>query len=688
MVSSSELKSTRNIGIIAHIDAGKTTVTERILFYSGRIHRTGEVHDGAATMDWMVQERERGITITAAATTCTWRDHRINIIDTPGHVDFTAEVERSLRVLDGGVVVFDAVAGVQPQSETVWRQADRYGVPRFAFVNKMDRRGASLERTVEMIRDRLDAVPAIVQLPLGAENELRAVVDLVEMNQRNFIECKESVEIGEIEEAAVASASAARVELIELVADYDHDIAKVYLEGETISPGDLRAAIRRTTLANEIVPVLTGSALRNKGVEAIVDAIVDYLPSPLDVPPVEAEHAKSGEAVLCGPDPNEPLAALAFKIVSDPFSGRLTYLRIYSGTLSPGDQVYNSTQKGRERVGRLLRMHADKREQIKEGVGAGDIIAAIGLRNTSTGDTLSDRGRPVLLEAISFPDPVVRVAVEPKGQGDQDKMTEALGRLGEEDPTFQVSADSDTGQTIIAGMGELHLEVIVDRMRREFGIQANVGAPQVAYRGTIRREVEAEGKFVRQTGGRGQYGHVVLELEPAAPGAGNSIDRKIVGGSIPIEFISAVETGIRSALTDGPHGYPMTDIAVRIVDGSSHQVDSSELAFQIAGTMAMKDGMAKARSVVLEPIMEMEVIAPEGYMGEVVGNLASKKADISDAVVDKEQVQVSAFVPLAGLFGYAGELRSLTQGRGTFTLEFAHYAEVAVASMSSEFATT
>ena len=688
MVSSSELKSTRNIGIIAHIDAGKTTVTERILFYSGRIHRTGEVHDGAATMDWMVQERERGITITAAATTCTWRDHRINIIDTPGHVDFTAEVERSLRVLDGGVVVFDAVAGVQPQSETVWRQADRYGVPRFAFVNKMDRRGASLERTVEMIRDRLDAVPAIVQLPLGAENELRAVVDLVEMNQRNFIECKESVEIGEIAEAAVASASAARVELIELVADYDHDIAKVYLEGETISPGDLRAAIRRTTLANEIVPVLTGSALRNKGVEAIVDAIVDYLPSPLDVPPVEAEHAKSGEAVLCGPDSNEPLAALAFKIVSDPFSGRLTYLRIYSGTLSPGDQVYNSTQKGRERVGRLLRMHADKREQIKEGVGAGDIIAAIGLRNTSTGDTLSDRGRPVLLEAISFPDPVVRVAVEPKGQGDQDKMTEALGRLGEEDPTFQVSADSDTGQTIIAGMGELHLEVIVDRMRREFGIQANVGAPQVAYRGTIRREVEAEGKFVRQTGGRGQYGHVVLELEPAAPGAGNSIDRKIVGGSIPIEFISAVETGIRSALTDGPHGYPMTDIAVRIVDGSSHQVDSSELAFQIAGTMAMKDGMAKARSVVLEPIMEMEVIAPEGYMGEVVGNLASKKADISDAVVDKEQVQVSAFVPLAGLFGYAGELRSLTQGRGTFTLEFAHYAEVAVASMSSEFATT
>ncbi|MDP6508921.1 MAG: elongation factor G [Chloroflexota bacterium] len=688
MVSLPGLESTRNIGIIAHIDAGKTTVTERILYCSGRIHRTGEVHDGAATMDWMVQERERGITITAAATTCSWRDHRINIIDTPGHVDFTAEVERSLRVLDGGVVVFDAVAGVQPQSETVWRQADRYGVPRFAFVNKMDRRGASLERTVEMIRDRLNAVPAIVQLPLGAENELRAVVDLVEMNQRNFVEGKESVEIGEIEEAAAAPAAAVREKLIELVADFDHDIAEVYLEGETIRPADLRAAIRRATLANEIVPVLTGSALRNKGVEAIVDAIVDYLPSPLDVPPVEAEHAKTGEAVLCGPDSSEPLAALAFKIVSDPFSGRLTYLRIYSGTLSPGDQVYNSTQKGRERVGRLLRMHADKREQIKESVGAGDIIAAIGLRNTSTGDTLSDRGRPVLLEAISFPDPVMRVAVEPKGQGDQDKMTEALGRLGEEDPTFQVSADSETVQTIIAGMGELHLEVIVDRMRREFGLQANVGAPQVAYRGTIRREVEAEGKFVRQTGGRGQYGHVVLELEPAAPGAGNSIERKIVGGSIPIEFISAVETGIRSALTDGPHGYPMTDIAVRIVDGSSHQVDSSELAFQIAGTMAMKDGMAKARSVVLEPIMEMEVIAPEGYMGEVVGNLASKKADIRDAVVDKEQVQVSAFVPLAGLFGYAGELRSLTQGRGTFTLEFAHYAEVAVASMSSEFATT
>ena len=689
MVSPSELELTRNIGIIAHIDAGKTTVTERILFYTGRIHRTGEVHDGAATMDWMVQERERGITITAAATTCLWRGHRINIIDTPGHVDFTAEVERSLRVLDGGVVVFDAVAGVQPQSETVWRQADRYNVPRFAFVNKMDRRGASLERTVQMIRDRLDAVPAILQLPIGDESELRGVVDLVDMAQRNFGGGeKDSDEIGAIEADVLGAAEAAREELIEIIADYDHSVAELYLEGEAISAEVLRAAIRRVTLANEVVPVLTGSALRDKGVEPIIDAIVDYLPSPLDVPPAEAEHTKTGETVMCLPDPGEPLAALAFKIVSDPFSGRLTYLRIYSGTLRPGDQVFNATQRTRERVGRLLRMHADKREQIKDGVSAGDIVAAIGLKSTSTGDTLSARSRPVLLEAISFPTPVVRVAVEPKSQNDQDKMGEALGRLGEEDPTFQVSSDSETGQTIIAGMGELHLEVIVDRMRREFGIQANVGAPQVAYRGTIRRSVESEGKFVRQTGGRGQYGHVVLELEPATAGTGNSIERKVVGGAIPIEFISAVENGIRNALTDGPHGYPMTDIAVRIVDGSSHQVDSSELAFQIAATMAMKDGMTKAKSVVLEPIMELEVTAPENYMGEVVGNLASKKADIRDAVVDLDMVQVSAFAPLAGLFGYAGELRSLTQGRGTFTLEFSHYAEVAVAAMSSEFATT
>ena len=689
MVSPSGLDFTRNIGIIAHIDAGKTTVTERILFYTGRIHRTGEVHDGAATMDWMVQERERGITITAAATTCFWQDHRINVIDTPGHVDFTAEVERSLRVLDGGVVVLDAVAGVQPQSETVWRQADRYNVPRFCFVNKMDRRGASLERTVEMIRDRLDAVPAVVQLPIGMENDFRAVVDLVEMNQRNFAgDGMEPVEIGPIEEEALQAAGEARENLIEVVADIDYDIAVLYLGAKEISAEKLRQAIRRGTLANEIVPVLAGSALRNKGVSAIIDAVIDYLPSPIDVPSVEAVDTKTGETVLCSPDPEAPLVALAFKIVSDPFSGRLTYLRIYSGTLNPGDQVYNVTQGSRQRIGRLLRMHADKREQVKEGVVAGDIVAAIGLRNSSTGDTLLDRKRPFLLEPITFPTPVVRVAVEPIGQGDQDKMTEALKRLSEEDPTFQVSSDSETGQMIIAGMGELHLEVLVDRMRREFGIQANVGAPQVAYRGTIRRTVEAEGKFIRQTGGRGQYGHVVLGLEPEAPGTGNSIDRKVVGGSIPLEFISAVETGITNALTDGPHGYPMTDVRVTILDGSSHQVDSSELAFQIAGSMAVKDGFSKARSVVLEPIMELQVIAPENYMGEVVGNLASKKAEIRDAAVDGGQVHVSAFAPLAGLFGYAGELRSLTQGRGTFTLEFAHYAEVAVAAMSSEFATT
>ena len=689
MVSPSGLEFTRNIGVIAHIDAGKTTVTERILFYTGRIHRTGEVHDGAATMDWMVQERERGITITAAATTCFWRDHRINIIDTPGHVDFTAEVERSLRVLDGGVVVLDAVSGVQPQSETVWRQADRYEVPRFCFVNKMDRRGASLERTVQMIRDRLDGVPAVIQLPIGIENEFRGVVDLVAMNQRTFAgDGVDPVETGPIDEELAEAARAAREVLIEVVADVDHGIAELYLEGKDISAEQLQAAIRRGTLANEIVPVLCGTALRNKGVEAIIDAVIDYLPSPLEVPAVEAEDRKTGELVLCPPDPDAPLAALAFKIVSDPFSGRLTYLRIYSGTLTPGDQIYNATQDTRERAGRLLRMHADKREQVQEPVTAGDIVAAIGLRNSSTGDTILDSKRSMLLEPITFPTPVVRVAVEPKGQGDQDKMTEALKRLSEEDPTFQVSSDGETGQMIIAGMGELHLEVLVDRVRREFGVQANVGPPQVAYRGTIRRAVEAEGKFVRQTGGRGQYGHVVVGLEPETPGTGNSIERKVVGGSIPLEFISAVETGIRSALTDGPHGYPMTDIKVTILDGSSHQVDSSEIAFQIAGSMAVKEGLSKARSVVLEPIMELEVVAPENYMGEVVGNLASKKAEIRDAAVDGGQVQVSAFAPLAGLFGYAGVLRSLTQGRGTFTLEFAHYAEVAVAAMSSEFAST
>lgn len=672
-----DLSRTRNIGIIAHIDAGKTTVTERILFYSGRIHRTGEVHEGAATMDWMEQERERGITITAAATTCEWRGSRINIIDTPGHIDFTAEVERSLRVLDGGVVVFDAVAGVQPQSETVWRQADRYSVPRIALINKMDRRGASLERAVDTIKDRLGANPLVCHMPNGEEDKFTAVVDLVTMEQRNFTDDGVNpVEVGQIDDDLLGAATDAREVLIEAVADADHDIAEAYLEGEEIGADALRAAIRRITLANDGVPVFAGAALRNKGVEAIIDAVVDYLPSPLEVPPIVGTDPDSGDEIEAPADAEAPLSALAFKIANDPFSGRLTYVRVYSGKLEPGSYAFNSNRNKRERIGRMVRMHADKREPVEEGVYAGEIVAIIGLKDTYTGDTLCDVKRHVVLESIDFPEPVVKVAVEPRSQADQEKMTEALLRLGDEDPTFQLSTNEETGQTTIAGMGELHLQVIIDRLKREFSVQANVGAPMVAYRGTIRKSVTAEGKFVRQSGGRGQYGHVVLEVEPSEDGIENSFESKVVGGSIPLEFIPAVRVGVRNAVTEGPHGYPMEGVAVRLIDGSFHAVDSSEIAFQLAGSMAMKEAFGKAKSVVLEPIMDLEVRSPEQYMGDIVGNLSAKKASITSTSVSDGDVVVEASVPLASMFGYASELRGQTQGRGTFTMEFAKYEEV------------
>ncbi len=678
------LDRTRNIGIIAHIDAGKTTVTERILLYTGRIHRTGEVHEGAATMDWMVQERERGITITSAATTCTWRDHTINIIDTPGHVDFTAEVERSLRVLDGGVVVFDAVAGVQPQSETVWRQADKYEVPRIALVNKMDRRGADLERTLQMIRDRLGAAPITCQLPVGIEDQFRAVIDLVAFNQRNFVaEGETHVEVVDIEPDLLGQAKAARERLIEEAADHDHDIAELFLEGETVSSEQLAAAVRRIAISNSAIPVFCGSALRNKGIEAVIDAIVDYLPSPLDVPVISGQHPKSGESIQCPPNEDAQTAALAFKVMTDPFSGRLTYVRVYSGRVRPGSYIYNTSRNNRERVGRILRMHADKREQLTDGLGAGEIGAIIGLKETFTGDTLCDRQKPVLLESITFPEPVVTVAVEPATRADQDKLGEALVRLADEDPTFQVTSDQETGQTLIAGMGELHLEVIVDRLLREFAVRSTVGAPQVAYRGTIRRAATGVGKFIRQSGGRGQFGHVVLEIEPVAASPDNSYESRIVGASIPLEFMAAVEQGVGDAMTEGPHGYPMTGVHTRIINGSYHAVDSSEIAFRIAAAIAVRDAFERASAVALEPIMELEIRAPDTYMGDIIGNLAAKRGVIRRADTDGTEVLVEAEVPLAGMFGYASELRSQTQGRGTFSMEFARYEPASSSVMAN-----
>ncbi len=672
------LERTRNIGIIAHIDAGKTTVTERILFYTKKIYKLGEVHEGAATMDWMEQEQERGITITAAATTCFWNDHRINLIDTPGHVDFTAEVERSLRVLDGAVVVFDGVAGVEPQSETVWRQADKYHVPRFCFVNKLDRTGADFWRVVDMIKDRLGVNAVPLQVPIGAEDKFRGVIDLINMKAITYgNDLGDQIEVGDIPAEHQATADEWREKMIEALADLDDDIAHKFLEGEEISADELRAALRTGTLAYRIVPVLTGSALKNKGVQPMLDAVIDFLPSPLDVPPVTGTDPRAHEEAIRQTDPSEPFAALAFKIVADPFVGKLAFFRVYSGTLKTGSYVYNSSKGQKERIGRILQMHANHREEIDQ-VSAGDIAAAVGLKNTTTGDTLCIEDKPIVLESITFPEPVIELAVEPKTKADQDKMAIALQRLAEEDPTFRVHTDEESSQTRIAGMGELHLEVLVDRMLREFKVQANVGRPQVSYREAIRRTVpKAEGRFVRQTGGKGQYGHAVLTLEPLERGAGFEWESKIVGGAVPREFWRAIEQGVVEALAGGVvAGFPVIDVKATLIDGSYHEVDSSEMAMKIAGSMAAKDGVGKADPAILEPVMKVEVTAPEDFMGDVIGNLNARRGTIDGIDERGSSRMIRAHVPLSEMFGYATELRSMTQGRATYSMEFSRYAEV------------
>lgn len=671
------LESTRNIGIIAHIDAGKTTTTERILYYTGKTYKIGEVHEGTAVMDWMAQERERGITITAAATTCFWRDHQINIIDTPGHIDFTVEVQRSLRVLDGGVVVFDAVAGVEPQSETVWRQADRFNVPRICFVNKMDRIGANFWNTIDMIRERLKATPVAVQLPIGVEDDFRGVVDLVEEKAIIYLD-EQGVDrqVRAVPEEMLDIVAVQREALIERVAETDEELTLKYLEGETITVDELRAGLRRATINNQLVPVLCGSALKNKGVQPLLDAIVDYLPSPSDVPPIKGENPETGEEESRPPEEDAPFSALAFKIVTDPYVGRLAYIRVYSGMVETGTRVENVTQDKQERIGRLLRMHANHREEL-DAVYAGNIAAVVGPKNTFTGDTFADADHPILLESITFPEPVIAVAVEPRTKADQEKLSDALRKLAEEDPTFQVRTDDETGQTLIWGMGELHLEVLVDRMMREFKVWANVGKPQVAYRETISQPATGVGRFVRQTGGRGQYGHAVVELEPREPGEGFEFEDAIVGGSIPREFIPSVERGMREAMESGVlAGYPVVDIKARLVDGSYHEVDSSEMAFKIAGSMALQEGVRKGRPVLLEPIMALEVVAPDDYTGEIIGNLNARRAQIEGMEPRSTGFQaINATVPLGEMFGYATDLRSMTQGRGTFTMEFSHYGE-------------
>ncbi len=672
-----EIERIRNIGIIAHIDAGKTTVTERVLFYTGRTYKIGEVHEGAATMDWMEQERERGITITAAATTAEWNGHSINIIDTPGHVDFTAEVERSLRVLDGGVVVFDSVAGVEPQSETVWRQADRYAVPRIAFVNKMDRTGADFWRTVDMMVDRLGANPVPIQIPVGSEAEFDGCIDLIEMCWWWFGGDKGAVpERREIPANLLEDARAARDRLVEGIGNVDDQIAISYLEGHDVGAHELKMAIRRATLANLANPVLCGSALKNKGVQLMLDAVVDYLPSPVDVPPVKGIDPKHGGEIISHARDDEPLGAIVFKIVSDPYVGRLAYFRVYSGVLKAGENVYNSTKGERERIGRLLFMHANQREEVQE-VYAGGIGAAVGLKKTFTGDTLCTQDHPVVLENITFPEPVIRVALEPKSKEDQDKMGDSLMKMSEEDPTFHWTFDEEAGQTIISGMGELHLEVIVDRMFREHKVSANVGRPQVSYREAITRKARAEGRFVRQSGGRGQYGVVEVEIEPLERGQGFVFENKIVGGSVPKEYIPAVGHGAREALQNGLlAGYPVLDVKVSLLDGSFHAVDSSEMAFKNAGSIGVKEAAKKAGVVILEPIMKVEVRAPEDYFGSVVGDINSRRGVIMGTEsMGKTQI-VHAMVPLAETFGYSTDLRSLSQGRASYSMEFDHYEEV------------
>jgi len=678
------LAKTRNIGIIAHIDAGKTTVTERILFYTKKIYKIGEVHEGAATMDWMPQEQERGITITAAATTAFWGDHRINIIDTPGHVDFTVEVERSLRVLDGAVVVFDGVAGVEPQSETVWRQADRYGVPRFCFINKLDRTGADFWRGVDSIKERLGANAVPIQIPIGREDQFQGVIDLVEMKAIYYRDdLGNKIDVVDIPEELRAEAEQHRHTMIEAVADMDDELTHKYLEGEEFTIAEIKRGLRLGTLTTRIIPVVTGSALRNKGIQKMLDAVVDYLPSPLDVPPMIGVDPKSGAEVLRTPDDSEPFSALAFKIAADPFVGKLAFFRVYSGTLKAGSYVLNSTKGKKERIGRVLQMHANHREEI-DTVYAGDIAAAVGLKDTFTGDTLSDESHPVILESMTFPEPVIEVKIEPKTKADQDKLALALQRLAEEDPTFRVHTDPESSETLIAGMGELHLDVLVDRMIREFKVAANIGKPQVSYRETIRREAQGNGRFVRQTGGKGQYGHAVIKLEPAEKGAGYEFVDKIVGGTIPREYIKSVDEGIRETLETGVYaGFPVVDVKATLFDGSYHEVDSSEMAFKIAGSMAVKDAFGKADPTILEPIMRVEVTMPTEFMGDVIGDLNSRRGQIEGIESRSGTEVVRSFVPLAQMFGYVTDLRSMSQGRATSSMEFSHYAEVP-ANLASE----
>ncbi|MBI3292367.1 MAG: elongation factor G [Elusimicrobia bacterium] len=672
------LENVRNIGIVAHIDAGKTTTTERVLFYAGRIYKMGEVHEGTTVMDWMEQERERGITITAAATYCTWRDCQLNIIDTPGHVDFTVEVERSLRVLDGAIVVFDVGNGVEPQSETVWRQADRYHVPRIAFLNKMDRVGADFWMSVRSMYDRLGAKAVPIQLPLGVEDQFRGVVDLVTMQAYSWEGDQLGAKFNEIPipDELTANAQKMRHELLEQAAEFDDAVMEQYLEGKPISSTDLKRAIRKGTLSGKFFPVLCGSAFKNKGVQPLLDAVCDYLPSPLDLPPVKGHDSADETETVREAKDTTPFCALAFKIQTDPFVGKLTYFRVYSGTLRAGMTIYNAVRQNRERVGRLLRMHANRREEIPE-VFAGDIAGVVGLKVTSTGDTLCDEEHPITLEAIHFPDPVISVAIEPKSKADEEKLSLAMNRLAEEDPTFRVKTEEETGQTIISGMGELHLEILVDRMQREFGVQANIGRPQVAYRETIRRKVEEEGKYIRQTGGRGQYGHVWLVLEPQERGKGFEFVDKIKGGSVPKEYIPAVEKGVRGALEEGAlAGYPLVDLRVTLFDGSFHEVDSSEMAFKIAASLALKGGVKRASPVLLEPIMRFEVVTPEDYMGDVIGDLNARRAKILGMEPRGKTQVIRGAVPLAEMFGYATVIRSLSQGRASFNLEPSHYEEV------------
>jgi elongation factor G len=675
MSSKTRLESTRNIGFIAHIDAGKTTVSERVLFFTGRIYRIGAVDDGNTTLDWMAQEKERGITITSAATSCEWRDYHINIIDTPGHVDFTAEVERSLRILDGGVVIFDAAAGVEPQSETVWRQADRYHVPRICFVNKMDKLGADFQRTIDSIAHRLNARPVAIQIPMGAEDSFRGVIDLIEEKAVLYPDDKPRIVPleGPVPEELIEDFRVYRDLMVEKIAETDDKLIVKYLEGREITKAEIKSALRKATTEYRLVPVICGSALHNRGIQPLLDAIGDFLPSPLDVPDAKGKDLRTGEEITRAPSEDAPFAALAFKAVSDPFVGRLVYIRVYSGKIKTGSMVFNANARKRERLGRILRVHAQHREDLEE-VGVGDIAAAVGIKNATTGDTICDENEPIVLETISFPSPVMSMAIEPKTRADQDRLADALSKLSQEDPTFKVSHDGELGQTIMSGMGELHLEVVVDRMRREFKVEANVGKPRVAYRETITAPARAEGRLVRQTGGHGQYAQVWIEIEPLESGGGIQFEDRIRGGAIPREFISGVEKGINDALASGPlAGYPVVDLKAALVDGSYHDVDSSEMAFRIAGSMGVKAAMAKARPILLEPIMRLEIITPGEFLGEVLGDLGRRRASIKNIEGQKDIQVVRARLPLGESFGYAGSLRSLTQGRANYSMEFDSY---------------